>query len=46
MSKETTITIKISNEILKRIKLLAVEKGTTENEIMVELLNEELERIE
>jgi predicted DNA-binding protein len=46
MKNETVTTIKIPNETLKRIKHLAVEKGTTQKKVINDLLNQALNRAE
>ncbi|KZX17202.1 hypothetical protein [Methanobrevibacter filiformis] len=46
MTTETTTTIKMPKETLIKIKTLAVEKGTTQKNIINELLNEALNRKE
>jgi predicted DNA-binding protein len=46
MTSETVTTIKLPNETLKRIKLLAVEKGTTQKKVINDLLNQALSRTE
>jgi len=45
MTSETVITLKLPNEILKRIKLLAIERGTKQNKIIKDLLIQGLNRI-
>ncbi|KZX10136.1 ribbon-helix-helix domain-containing protein [Methanobrevibacter curvatus] len=46
MKNETITTIKLPNETLKRIKLLAIEKGTTQKKVINDLLNQSLNRVE
>ena len=46
MANETITTIKLSNETLKRIKLLAIEKGTTQRKVINDLLNQALDKTE
>ncbi|WP_409200445.1 hypothetical protein [Methanobrevibacter sp. DSM 116169] len=46
MTNETVTTIKLPNETLKKIKLLAVEKGTTQKKIINDLLNQALNKTE
>jgi len=44
MKTETLTTIKIPNETLIKIKTLAVEKGTTQTDIILQFINKGLSR--
>lgn len=46
MTNETATTIKLPKETLKKIKLLALEKGTTQKRITNDLLNQALNKPE
>jgi len=46
MTNETVTTIKLPNETLKKIKLLAIEKGTTQKRVINDLLNQALNKTE
>ena len=46
MKNKTITTIELPNETLKRIKILAIEKGMTQKKVINDLLNQSLNMAE